>query len=160
MYDKIKIRFIFWILFIVSCAVAMFMDLFFIGVLVPLLYYSIKKESLRRTLPGVISGIIFGVFGLLSAMLPFVYLTTGDMAEEMYSVIGTTGMTAELMLATPTFAIGCFLGAILIRNYNGERGKPAKWLFYIVYPLHMAVIALIAVILGITQFNLFGFISL
>jgi len=159
MYDKIKNRVLFWLLFIVACAVAMFMDLFFIGVLVPLLYYAIKTESRRRTLPGVVSGLIFGVFGLLSAMLPFIYLTTGEMAEVMHDTIYDTGMTPELMLVTPIFAIGCFLGAILIRNYNGERGKPAKWLFYVVYPTHLAVIALIAVLLGITSFNLFGFIT-
>jgi len=159
MYDKIKIRFLFWLLFIVACVVAMFMDLFFIGILVPLLYYVIKKESRRRTLPGVISGIVFGAFGLFSAIIPFMYLTTGQFAEEMYATIGMTGMTAELMLATPVFAIGCFLGAILIRNYNGDRGKPAKWLFYVAYPLHLAIIALIMVVLGVSAFNLFGFIS-
>jgi len=160
MYDKIKIRILFWLLFVVACVIAMFMDLFFVGVLVPLLYYTIKKESRRRTLPGIVSGIIFGLFGLLSAITPFIYLTTGEMAYDMQNIIEGTGMTPELMLATPLFAIGCFLGAILIRNYNGERGKPAKWLFYVVYPVHLAVIALIAVLLGVTQFNLFGFFPL
>jgi len=158
MYDKIKIRFLFWVLFVVACIVAMFMDLFFIGVLVPLLYYTIKKESRRRTLPGVISGIIFGVLGLLSAMAPIIYLTTGELAEELYAAVAMTGMSIELMLATPIFAIGCFLGAFLIRNYNGDRGKPAKWLFYVTYPLHLAVIAAIMVLLGLATFNLFGFI--
>ena len=83
MYDKIKIRFLFWLLFIVACVAAMFMDLFFIGILVPLLYYTIKKESRRRTLPGIISGTIFGVLGLLSAMVPIMYLTTGEFAAEV-----------------------------------------------------------------------------
>ncbi|MCL2286229.1 MAG: conjugal transfer protein TraX [Firmicutes bacterium] len=158
MYDKIKIRFLFWLLFIVACAAAMFMDLFFIGVLVPLLYYIIKKESRRRTLPGIISGIIFAVFGILSAIAPLIYLTTGELAEEVYAAVAMTGMTAELMLVTPIFAVGCFLGAILIRNYNGDRGKPAKWLFYVAYPLHLAIIAAVMVILGVASFNLYGFI--
>jgi len=157
MYDKIKIRFIFWLLFVVACVVSMFMDLFFIGVLVPLLYYIIKKESRRRTLPGIITGVVFGIFGLLSALPVFVYFATGEMLPELQNVIDTTGMTKELMLATPTFAIGAFLGAILIRNYNGDRGKRAKWLFYVAYPLHMAIIAIIAVVLGVATFNLFGF---
>ena len=159
MYDKIKIRVLFWLLFIVACVVAMFMDLFFVGVLVPLLYYTIKKESRRRTLSGVVSGLLFGIMGLFVALLPIIYFTTGEMAEEMKQQVYQSGMTAELMLVMPSFAIGCFLGAILIRNYNGERGKPAKWLFYIVYPTHLAIIALIAVLLGVTSFNLFGFIS-
>ena len=159
MYDKIKIRILFWLLFIAACFAAMFMDLFFVGILVPLLYHSVKKESLRRTLPGIVSGVIFGAFGLLSAMTPFVYFTTGELAEQVYDLVEMTGMTAELLLATPLFAIGCFLGAILIRNYNGDRGKPAKWLFYVAYPLHLAIIAGIAVLAGVTTFSLFGFIS-
>ncbi|MCL2404134.1 MAG: conjugal transfer protein TraX [Defluviitaleaceae bacterium] len=159
MYDKIKIRVLFWLLFVVACVVAMFMDLFFIGVLMPLLYHAIKKESRRRTLPGIISGILFLLFGLLSAMAPVIYLLTGELAEDVYAIAETTGMTVELMAVVPSFAIGCFLGAILIRNYNGERGKRAKWLFYVAYPLHLAIIALVAVAAGVTAFNLFGFIT-
>ena len=159
MYDKIKIRFLFWILFVVALIVSLFMDLAFISVVVPLLYYTIKKESVRRTLPGIIAGIFFLLFGLLAGILPMIYLSTGAFAAEIYAIVETTGMTVELMAVTPTFAIGAFLGAILIRNYNGERGKRAKWLFYIAYPLHLAIIALVAVLMGITTFNLFGFIS-
>jgi len=159
MYDKIKSRFLFWLIFVVACVVAMFMDLFFIGVLVPLLYYVIAKESRRRTLPGIISGIIFLVFGLLSGLPAMMYLATGELTPELASAIEMTGMSVELMAVTPVFAIGCFLGAILIRNYNGERGKRSKWLFYVAYPLHLAVIALVMVLLGVAAFNLYGFIQ-
>jgi hypothetical protein len=159
MYDKIKVRFLFWLLFIVVCLISMFMDLFFIGVLLPLMYYIIKKESTRRTLPGIVAGLVFGLFGLLSAMLPIIYLTTGQFATEIYELVEMTGMTVELMIATPIFAIGAFLGAILIRNYNGDRGKSAKWLFYIAYPLHLAIIAGIMILAGYTTFSLFGFIN-
>ena len=159
MYDKIKIRVLFWLLFVVACFVAMFMDLFFVGVLVPLMYHAIKKEGLRRTLPGIIAGSIFAVFGLLAGLVPIMYLATGELAVYAYYAAEMTGMTIELMAVMPGFAIGCFLAAILIRNFNGERGRRAKWLFYVAYPLHLAVIAGIAVLLGITTFNLFGFIS-
>jgi len=156
LYDKIKIRVVFWLLFIVACFVAMFMDLFFIGVLVPTLYYAIKKESRRRTLPGVIAGLIFLVFGLLSSLPLLLAPDNPYVQQELQYLFETTGMTMDLILATPTFAIGCFLGAILIRNHNNDRGKPAKWLFYVVYPLHLAIIAGIAVALGLTPFSLFG----
>jgi len=159
MYDKIKIRFLFWLLFVLACIASMFMDLFFVGILVPFLYYSIKKESRKRTLPGIVAGIIFASFGLLSAIMPLIYLTTGEFSTEIHTMVDMTGMTVELMVVTPFFAIGCFLGSILIRNYNGERGKPAKWLFYVAYPLHLAIIAGIAVLAGVATFNLFGFIT-
>ena len=159
MYDRIKVRILFWLLFLVACIVAMFMDLFFVGVLTPLLYHAIKNENRRRLIPGIVAGIIFFVFGAISAMIPLTYLITGELAYEMNTLVEATGMTAELMVATPLFAIGCFLGAILIRNFNGERGRRAKWLFYVAYPLHLAIIALIAVLAGITAFNLYGFIT-
>jgi len=155
-YDKIKIRFLFWVFFIVACFVAMYMDLFFIGVLVPLLYYAIKKESRRRTLPGIIAGIIFLVFGLMTAAQVLIAPHVPGMEQELQYTLDNMGMTAEFMLAMPTFALGCFAGAILIRNYNNDRGKPAKWLFYVAYPVHLAVIAVVAVALGLVSFSLFG----
>ncbi|MCL2225292.1 MAG: conjugal transfer protein TraX [Defluviitaleaceae bacterium] len=149
MYDTIKVRFLFWLLFAAACFVSLFMDLYFIGILVPLLYHTIKSENLRRVLPGIVSGAIFGVLGILSAIAPAIYLATGKFAEEIHAISAQNGMTPALMLATPFFAIGCFFGAFLIRNHNGERGKPAKWLFYIAYPLHLAVIAAVVIFLGL-----------
>ena len=151
MYDKIKVRILFWLLFIVACIAALFMDLFFVAVLMTLLYYSIKRENLRRTLPGIVAGIIWLLLGSLSVLS----LIT---APEQYAqyILDSMGMTMDLVWAMPTFAIGCFLGAILIKNYNGERGKPAKWLFYIAYPVHLAVIAAVGVALGVIDFSLFG----
>jgi len=156
-YDKIKIRILFWLLFIVTCVVSLFMDLWFMGILIPFLYYVIKKEGLRRALPGVIAGIFWLAFGMLTGLAPIIYLITGEMAVLAHASAEVSGMTIESLAATPTFAIGCFLGAILIRNYNGERGKRSKWLFYVAYPLHLAVIAAVMVAMGITTFNLFGF---
>ena len=36
----------------------------------------------------------------------------------------------------------------LIAMYNGERGLKAKWLFYLAYPVHLAVLAVIAMIIN------------
>jgi len=159
MYDKIKIRVLFWVLFVVACIVALFMDLIFIGILVPLLYYTIKNENHRRWVPGVVSGVIWGVLGVLAGLVPIMYMATGAFAEEVHDIAAMQGLTIELLAAMPSFAIGCFVAAMLIRNYNGDRGKPAKWLFYVAYPLHLAIIAAIMVLLGIASFNLFGFIQ-
>ena len=160
MYDKIKVRILFWLFFVFACVVSLFMDLMFIGVLVPLLYYIIKKESTRRTAPGVIAGVFWGLLGLLSVMgmLSIMALkNTPGMEQEAQYLLENLGFSVEFALAMPTFAIGCFLAAILVRNYNGDRGKPAKWLFYVAYPLHLAIIAAISLALGLTEFSLFGF---
>jgi len=160
MHDKIKIRILFWLLFIIACIISLFMDLLIVGILVPLLYYTIKKESLRRTLPGIISGVIWGLIGALSTfgvMSLMALQNTPGMEQEAQYMLENLGFAVELALVMPTFAIGCFLGAILIRNYNGDRGKSAKWLFYVAYPLHLAIIAGISLALGLTEFRLFGF---
>jgi len=155
MYDKIKIRILFWFLFIVACVLSLFMDLFFMGVLLPLLYYTIKKESKRRTMPGVIAGLVWGIFGLFTLMGMAAMLMEHPV-DYVLANMGV-GFGIEMVYAMPTFAIGCFLGAVLIKNYNGDRGKPARWLFYVAYPLHLAIIAGISLALGLTQFSLFGF---
>lgn len=148
MYDKIKMRILFWLLFIIACILSMIMDLYFVAILMTLLYYVIKKDNLRRTLPGIVGGMLFIVL-----TLPLLFVQFAPDAE----LYGGMGMSKELAMAAPTFAIGCFIGAILIRNYNNDRGRRAKWLFYIAYPLHLAVLAGIAVAMGITEFSLFGF---
>jgi hypothetical protein len=157
MYDKIKIRILFWLLFIVACIFSLFMDLLIVSVLIPLLYYTIKKETLRRTLPGVISGLFWVALGALSILGIMAMKTSSGMELETQYMLDNFGFSMELMLATPTFSIGCFLGAFLIKNFNGDRGKSAKWLFYIAYPLHLAIIASISLALGLIELSIFGF---
>jgi len=157
MYDKIRVRVLFWLLFVVACIVALFMDLFFMGVVVPLLYYTIKEEGRRRTLPGVINGFVWLALGLLNMIPLMMMLNTPGMEQYAHYILEQAGVSMNFVWAMPTFTIGCFVGAALIRNYNGERGRPAKWLFYVAYPVHLAVIAGISVALGLTEFSLFGF---
>jgi len=157
MYDKIQIRPLFWFLFIVACVVSLFMDLYAVGVLVPLLYYIIKNEGKRRTLPGIIAGVFFGLLSALPILGYLAMYNTPGMEQEAYDFLYNFGFTREFLMIMPSFGLGCFLGAILIRNYNGERGKRAKWLFYVAYPLHLAIISGISVALGITAFSLFRF---
>ena len=67
------------------------------------------------------------------------------------------GMDISMIYAMPTFAVGAFLGAILIRNFNGERGRRMKWLFYSFYPLHLAVLGGVALALSLVGLGVFGF---
>jgi len=157
MYDKIKIRFLFWLLFILVCAVSLFMDLFFVGILMPVMYYAIKKEGVRRTLPGIVAGIIFSLISALPLLGYWALSNAPGMEQEAYNFIYNSGFTLEFFKVMPFFGLGNFVGAILIRNFNGERGKRSKWLFYVAYPTHLAVIAGISLALGLTAFSLFGF---
>jgi len=50
----------------------------------------------------------------------------------------------EYLLAIP-FALAT---VPLVAMYNGKRGIQTKWLFYWIYPAHLAVLVLIAFMLG------------
>ena len=156
-YDKIKYRALFWIfIFPIAIVASLYMDLAFIGVIVPLMYFRIKKESRRRTVPGVVAGIIWIILGGVN-LLGIFHAKSVYGAEAVQELIyGDMGMSMNFLWGLPLFGIGCIFAAILIRNYNGERGKPAKWLFYVVYPVHFAVIAAISLAFGWLEPSLFG----
>jgi hypothetical protein len=52
--------------------------------------------------------------------------------------------------------IATFLIIPLLLAYNGERGRRAKYLFYAFYPGHLAILAIIAYALGVTDFSVLG----
>jgi len=133
---------------------ASFFDWFAFGPIVVLLYYIIKNETVRRVVSGVLAGVLwlmlsaFTLFGL--KQLQWLYDMGGEFAQDaawgidmIYSYMGNTNfITASLF-----FIIGCILGAVLLLGYNGEQGKKMKWVFYSFYPVHLAVIAVLALVL-------------
>ncbi|MCL2565477.1 MAG: conjugal transfer protein TraX [Defluviitaleaceae bacterium] len=46
------------------------------------------------------------------------------------------------------FLLASFVSLIFILIYNGRKGMPVKWAFYLTYPLHMAILFLIWFYLG------------
>jgi hypothetical protein len=49
---------------------------------------------------------------------------------------------ASLILTLP-YAIVNFAAFVPLRTYNGSRGRPLKWFFYVYYPAHIAVLGLL-----------------
>jgi len=149
LYDKIKIRALFWILYVIAFVpiALIFFEWSFIGVTMVLLYHIIRGESARRIVPPIFSGVCFLVFGFLAAAAP-----TPPGMDVSNMLAFDPGFTRIM----PTFAIGCVLAALLIKNYTGERGKRMKWLFYSFYPVHLAVLAIVALALGLIDLSVFG----
>ncbi|MCL2195912.1 MAG: conjugal transfer protein TraX, partial [Oscillospiraceae bacterium] len=150
LYDKLaKARWLFWLLFIAICIFTVWpvmFDWLIIGPIVVMMTYVIKKESRRRTLPAIVAGLFFFVstaFGILGAwtLTQMPEYVDATMAIDI-PAIDTSDLV--LMAVSSTFIIGCIAAALLLRNFNGERGKRMKWAFYVIYPVHLAVIGLVA----------------
>lgn len=82
------------------------------------------------------------------------YVLRGDrramlMAYALFSV----AIGVLVALASPTDSATVLQGAMilatpLIASYDGTRGRPVKWLFYAVYPLHLWVLYLLSYATG------------
>jgi len=143
MYDKIKFRVLFWLIYVILIVPIsfLFFEWYFIGVTMVLLFYIIKNESVRRIVPPIFAGVCW--LGL--SLLPTMEIPYEILPEGFSPLIGNP----EFATVMTTFIIGCVAAAVLLKNYNGERGKRMKWLFYILYPLHLAVLAAVALALGL-----------
>jgi len=138
MYDKIQSRILFGLIYVfLIVPVSLVFEWSFIGVSMVLLFYIIKDENKRRTLPPVCA-VLLGVFYSIIFMIPGVVSEIRGLAAD-----------PDFEAVNVTFLLGMFLASILLRNFNGERGKEAKWLFYVFYPLHLAVLAAVAMALGL-----------
>jgi len=149
LYDKIKYRVLFWLLYVLLIAPIslIFFEWSFIGVTMVLLFYIIKNERARRIVPPLFSGLCWFALSLLPMELPYELLPEG---------FDPLILNPDFMTVMPTFAIGCVVAALLLRNYNGERGKKMKWLFYVIYPVHLAVLAIGGIAMGLIHLSVFG----
>ena len=163
LHDRIEFKPLYWLIHvIVSIPMLMLFDWLFFAPLVVMMYRHIKNETARRVVPGVVSGVLWmtlslaALFGVL-AVNPYIgteyEIYVIAQRDMIYSLMGNT----NAIIASLFLPFACVIAAFLIKNFNGERGKKAKWLFYAFYPLHLMVIALVGVLFGVIDFGVFGF---
>jgi hypothetical protein len=125
----------FWIIFVALTLASALFDWGIVGPISILMYDSIKNEKARRIVVPIFSTIGVVILGMIFAAIlsPFV-----DMDALM----------AEATIAGAFFPLGSLLVIPLLLMYKGKRGKPAKWFFYVIYPVHLAVLAVISIAMG------------
>lgn len=130
LYDHMKNRVLYWIVFVLLAAITIFCDWPVIGVIIILCHHTIKNKKRR-----VITPVIIACVTLVIPMLLQYFLIPGTALIDILPSIayGLVGCTATIPL---------------LLNYNGERGKPMKYFFYAYYPAHLAILALIRMLIS------------
>lgn len=122
LYDHMERKWLFWIIFAIVSLTTVFLDWGLMGVPMVMLYSRLKGKWSKLVIPILIP------IGLMLAMF-----------ASALSVGRPLSALPQLLYAL----IGCTLTVPLLASYNGERGRPAKYLFYAYYPLHILVIGCI-----------------
>lgn len=119
----------FWVIFAALVLASAFLDWGIIGPIGVVLYDVIKNEKARR--------IVVPAFFAVAAFLQL----------QLFSALLSQFM-ADKTIAYMFFPIGSLLAIPLLLLYNGERGRSAKWFFYVIYPVHLAVLAVVSIAMG------------
>jgi len=155
LYDKMKSRALFWSLFVlVFIPVSLVFDWYLMSVSMIMMYYVIKNERARCIAPSVFGGVcwfLFIGFGLLTHM----QLQASGNVAALANFEATWGRM-NFFISSMFMVLGMATAVVLLLRYQGERGKRMKWTFYVMYPLHFAVIGTISLLLGLVDFSVFG----
>lgn len=123
LYDHMKNRTKFWIIFVLLTLVSVIMDWSLMGVPMVLMYYVLNGKWKRVIIP---------------ALLPIGFVVI----ELVVGLLFSSSITQ--ILPRVAFAIiGCSLTIPLLVSYNGKRGWSLKYLFYIYYPGHLLILAIL-----------------
>lgn len=143
LHENMKSRGGFWVIFSLFLVISLMIEWNFIGFLMIWMYKIIKDEKKRTFWPAMMSALISVVLGIISVIFLGIIVNIIPDMNELAELLEWT------MVLSIFFGLGNALSIYFIKRYNGERGKSMKYLFYVIYPLHFVVLALIANFLGI-----------
>lgn len=120
-----------WMLILACFLLSGLGDWAFSGVLVILIFDLFRGRFKYRAM-------VYGIFVVVRTLPALASVMTG-----LFSGTGDVGVA----LAQVFVSCGMFLPLLLLRFYSGARGRGSKWLFYIYYPGHLLVLALLKQVL-------------
>lgn len=127
----------FWFAFAGLTLASVILDWGIIGPVAIVLYDLIKNEKLRRILVPIFCAVgILALSALMAAVAAIVPID--NLGFQL----------PETTIAGAFFPMGCLLVIPLLLMYKGARGRPVRWFFYIFYPVHLAVLAIISIVMG------------
>lgn len=112
-------------LFLGTVAQLFSFDYGFFGVFIIFMFYLLRNRKIAMSIIFVLSVIIKYLIPVVQNNIPISYLFFGS--------------KLSILMYCTCFAI------IPILLYNGKKGKDAKYLFYIFYPVHLLILALLTI---------------
>ena len=161
LYDTIKSKPLFWSLFVLLClltAVPIVFDWAVIGVVMMLMCHIIKNEKRKVIMPVVVGSVLMLAMTSLAVWSMHFIKNTPELAPYAEEIVyaATFGHGMIFIYMTYTFVVGMLLSIWLLLKYNGQRGKKSgKALFYVIYPLHLAIIGGVALLAGWVGLSVF-----
>lgn len=124
-YDKIENKYLKWLAIAVVSILAIPGDWSILGIAFCLIFF-IHRNSIKKLFIGILC---VGIFGVL--MMSLMRVTSGS---DIFTAIIYNLFQLSIILSIP-----------ILSFYNGERGgnRFSRWGFYIFYPLHLLILALI-----------------
>ena len=152
MYDNMRARWLFWVLFVTITIITVVFDWGVIGPVVILLYHTVKSDRTRRIIAPLVASTGAIVLGIaIAIILMLATVITGDPAIMDLLNSGAQNADSAAKMAGLLFPAGSLASIPLLLRYSGERGRRIKYLFYAFYPGHLLALVLIALALGLTE---------
>lgn len=126
LYDTLQSRPLFWLAFAGIMALSALCDWGMIGPVMVLLMYILPTKVQRVAYPILLVMAASGFPALVQAM------AASDVMKLPFALYAFLGCGADIPL---------------LLNYNGQRGRSMKWFFYAYYPLHIAILGLVNMLL-------------
>ncbi len=118
--DHIRSAIVFWLLATMATLASICCDWGLIGI-VMILVNAMAPQQGAQYYGALIPCVALGVSALTSL------------------IIGDVSVLPQLF-----YAAGCAGAAILLLHYQGRRGRPLQWFFYVYYPAHITVLGIVS----------------